>query len=297
MPKHGKSVWFAIGAAALYGLGAPVAKGLLLNIHPILLAAMLYLGAGIGMAIYKKLRKTPVLPHRAWNPTDRRYIVLMIALDVLAPILLLWGLTLTTAANTSLLNNFEIVATTLIAALFFKEHIGKKTLIAILVIALSSVLLSLEDASAFSFSIGSGLVLLAAAAWGFENNCTRKLSHGDPADVVILKGFGSGVTSLILAIALGYGSASLLSWLGGLMLGFVAYGMSILFYVTAQRHLGAAKTSAYYAIAPFIGAALSFVLWREVLPVWYFPALALMALGTGFAVWDQFQTKTPKSQS
>lgn len=295
-PKHGKSVWFAIGAAALYGLGTPVAKGLLLNMHPVLLAAMLYLGAGIGMAIYKKLKKPHGSTLRAWSPSDRRYIVLMIALDVLAPILLLWGLTLTTAANASLLNNFEIVATTLIAALFFQEHIGKKTLIAIVVIALSSVLLSLEDASAFAFSIGSALVLLAAAAWGLENNCTRKLSHGDPADVVLLKGFGSGITSLILALALGYGNASLLSWIGGLVLGFVAYGMSILFYVTAQRHLGAAKTSAYYAIAPFIGAALSFVLWREALPVWYVPALALMTIGTGFAVWDQFQTK-PQSRN
>lgn len=258
---------------------------------------MLYLGAGIGMAIVKLGKKSPVSSLRSWNRSDRPYIVLMIVLDVAAPIFLLWGLTLTTAANASLLNNFEIVATTLIAALFFKEHIGKKTLIAIVVIVLSSALLSLEDASALVFSIGSGLVLLAAAAWGLENNCTRKLSHGNPADVVILKGFGSGLTSLILAVALGYANAPLLSWLGGLALGFVAYGLSILLYVSAQRHLGAAKTSAYYAIAPFIGAALSFVLWREMLPVWYVPALVLMALGTGFAVWDQFQAKIPRSQS
>jgi drug/metabolite transporter (DMT)-like permease len=295
--QHGKSIWLAIGAAALYGLGAPVAKGLLLNMHPVLLAAMLYLGAGIGMAVYKMVKKPRGSRLRIWKPSDRRYIVLMIALDVIAPIFLLWGLTLTTAANASLLNNFEIVATTLIAALFFQEAIGKKTLLAIVIIALGSVLLSLEDASAFVFSTGSGLVLLAAAAWGLENNCTRKLSHGDPADVVILKGFGSGFTSLILALVLGFGNASPLAWLGGLTLGFVAYGLSILFYVTAQRQLGAAKTSAYYAVAPFIGAALSFVLWREVLPVWYFPALALMAVGTGFAVSDQFQSKTSISQS
>lgn len=295
--NQGTSVWFAIGAAALYGLSAPVAKGLLLGMHPVLLAAMLYLGAGVGMAFVKMIQKNHVVSLRAWNRSDRRYIGLMIVLDVAAPIFLLWGLTLTTAANASLLNNFEIVATTLIATVFFKESIGKKTLLAIAVIVLSSVLLSLEDASAFVFSAGSGLVLLAAAAWGLENNCTRKLSYGNPADVVILKGLGSGLTSLMLALAFGYANATPLSWLGGLTLGFVAYGLSILFYVSAQRHLGAAKTSAYYAIAPFIGAALSFVLWRETLPIWYVPALVLMALGTGFAVWDQFQSKTQSTQS
>lgn len=289
---QGKSILLAVGAAALYGLSAPLSKGLLQSLHPILLAAMLYLGAGIGMIVYKAFRRTDASAVRGWKKTDRKYIVLMIALDVAAPILLLWGLTLTTAANASLLNNFEIVATTLIAALFFREAIGRKTLIAIVVIALSSFLLSLEDASAFVFSAGSGLVLLAAVAWGLENNCTRKLSFGDPAVVVLLKGIGSGTTSFLLALVLGVADASVWMWLGGLGLGFVAYGMSILLYVTAQRHLGAAKTSAYYAVAPFIGALLSFLIWNERLPIWYFPALALMMLGTAFAVWDQLKPKT-----
>jgi drug/metabolite transporter (DMT)-like permease len=282
----------AIGAASLYGLSAPLAKGLLQSLHPVLLAAMLYLGAGIGMIVYKSFRKSSDSEIRGWKKADRKYVVLMIILDVAAPILLLWGLTLTTAANASLLNNFEIVATTLIAALFFRESIGKKTVIAIVVIALSSFLLSLEDASAFVFSAGSGLVLLAAVAWGLENNCTRKLSFGDPAVVVLLKGIGSGSTSLVLAFVLGVAEASVWSWLGGLSLGFVAYGTSILLYVNAQRHLGAAKTSAYYAVAPFIGAFLSYLIWNEQLPVWYIPALALMILGTAFAVWDQLKTQT-----
>lgn len=287
-----KPILLAIGAAALYGLSAPAAKGLLTNMHPVLLAAMLYLGAGLGMLFLKlvgKKKETIITP---WKKRDATYVLLMIALDVAAPILLLFGLQWTTSANAALLNNFEIVATTLIAAMFFREAIGKKTIMAIAVITLSSALLSLEDASALTFSFGSILVLLAATAWGLENNCTRMLSQGDPGMVVIVKGLGSGMTSLLIAFALKEANALPQFWIYGLLLGFVAYGLSILFYVRAQRDLGAAKTSAYYAVAPFIGAALSFVFWREALPAWYVPALLLMMAGTAFSVIDQLKKKT-----
>ncbi|NMB97607.1 MAG: EamA family transporter [Clostridiaceae bacterium] len=131
------------------------------------------------------------------------YTISMVLLDIAAPIFLMIGLTMTSAANVSLLNNFEIVATSLIALVIFKEPIGKRLWGAIFLITISSIILSVEDISSFSFSFGSIFVLLACTCWGLENNCTRKLSGKNPLQVVIIKGFGSGIGSLIIALILG----------------------------------------------------------------------------------------------
>lgn len=212
------------------------------------------------------------------------YIIGMILLDIAAPILLMLGLTLTTASNTSLLNNFEIVATTMIALFIFKETIGKRVWIAIILITTSSIVLSLQDLSSLSFSIGSLFVLLASIAWGFENNCTRMLSLKDPLQIVVVKGFGSGIGSLVIFFTLQgfYFNSYFISL--ALLLGFVAYGLSIFLYIKAQRHLGAARTSAYYATAPFIGVFISWIVLQEPITTTFSVALAIMLLGTYFAV-------------
>ena len=150
----------------------------------------------------------------------------------------------------------------------------------------SSVVLSVEDASSFSFSTGSLFVLLSCVCWGLENNCTRMISNKDPLEIVVIKGFGSGLGSLVIALALG---ESLGSWGYGacaLLLGFVAYGLSIFFYIYAQRYLGAAKTSAYYALAPFIGTGLSLVIFRDIPDLSFFAALLIMIAGAYFAATD-----------
>ena len=204
----------------------------------------------------------------------------MVVLDIAAPIFLMIGLKRTTAANASLLNNFEIVATSLIALFIFKEKIGKRLWIAIGLITLSSILLSVEDASSFQFSFGSLFVLAACVCWGLENNCTRNLSHSDPLEIVVIKGFGSGIGSVIIGLVVGEALPLWSDILKILLLGFVAYGLSIYFYVYAQRDLGAAKTSAYYAVAPFIGVALSFIIFREIPGPLFFIALVIMIAGT-----------------
>lgn len=217
---------------------------------------------------------------------DLPYIVAMIVLDVAAPIFLMLGLANTTSANASLLNNFEIVATSLIALLVFKEAVGKRLWLAIGLITLSSMILSFEDASSLEFSIGSLFVLLACVCWGVENNCTRMLSKSDPLEIVVIKGFGSGLGSLAIAWAIGEPVPALAYIPLVLLLGFVAYGLSIFFYVYAQRKLGAAKTSAYYAVAPFIGVALSLLIFREWPGLSFFAALLIMIAGTYFASTD-----------
>lgn len=277
-----KAIFYAILAAALYALNAPVSKLLLQNVSPTMMAGFLYLGAGIGMATISLVRSKTGHGKREMRLTkkDLPYTLGMVVLDIAAPIFLMIGLTRTTAANASLLNNFEIVATSIIALMIFKEKIGKKLWIAIGLITLSSILLSVEDAGSFQFSFGSLFVLAACVCWGLENNCTRCLSKSDPLEIVMIKGFGSGIGSIIIGLVVG---ESLPVWsdiLKILLLGFVAYGLSIYFYVYAQRDLGAAKTSAYYAIAPFIGVLLSFIVFREIPGVLFFIALVIMIAGT-----------------
>lgn len=189
-------------------------------------------------------------------------------------------------SNASLLGNFEIVATTVIALAFFKEAASRRHWAAIGLITLSSILLSFEGTDSLRFSTGSLFVLLATVCWGFENNCTRMISSKSTYEIVILKGIFSGLGSLLIAVFKREPVPELRYIALALLLGFVAYGLSIFLYVRAQNTLGAAKTSAYYAVAPFIGVFLSFVFLRERLTWMYLAALAVMVVGVAFVVAD-----------
>ena len=285
MNKNKSGILLAILAAALYAISTPVSKLLLEFIPTTLLAGLLYLGAGVGMgilgaglALAKKRQDEKRL-----DRSDLPYAIGMIVLDIAAPILLLLGLATATAENVSLLNNFEIVATALIALLFFGEKISPRLRWAIGLITLASAILSFENIAALDFSLGSLFVLLAAVCWGLENNCTRRLSEKDPLQIVVVKGLCSGAGSLIIGLALGQRAYDALAILGALLLGFVAYGLSIFVYVYAQRHIGAAKTSAYYAIAPFIASALSLLIFRDMPNIAFFIAALVMAVGSYLA--------------
>ncbi len=283
--KHNRAVFHAVLAAALYALSTPFSKILLNEIPPMMMAAFLYLGAGIGMAAVGLIQHSSRKGRSEAKLTRKElpYTIAMVVLDIAAPILLMLGLSMTTAANTSLLNNFEIVATAIIALFVFKEAIGRRLWAAIILITFSSILLTVEDTGSFSFSLGSVFVLLACICWGFENNCTRKMSNKDPLEIVVIKGFGSGIGSLIVALVVGERFGNAIYIPAVLLLGFVAYGLSVYFYVHAQRHIGAAKTSAYYAVAPFIGVILSFLILGE-RPNWiFFVALVVMIAGAFLA--------------
>ncbi|HHY27873.1 MAG TPA: DMT family transporter, partial [Desulfitobacterium dehalogenans] len=284
-PKKTSAIFFAVLAALLFGISSPVSKLLLAEISPTMMAALLYLGAGLGMCVVRLFNHTQGSEVKEARITqkDFPYVLAMIVLDIAAPVFLMVGLALSSAAHASLLGNFEIVATSLIALLIFKESIGKRLWAALALITLSSIILSVEDLSNFTFSLGSIFVLLSCICWGFENNCTRKLSIKDPMDIVILKGLGSGIGALALALLLKEGFSSIVYSLCALLLGFVAYGLSIFFYVRAQRELGAARTSAYYALAPFIGVGLSFGIFREIPTPSFLIALGIMIAGAYLA--------------
>lgn len=282
---------FAILAAALYAINIPLSKILLKDVPATMMAAFLYLGAGMGMAIYSLLNKAIGREQKKESLTKKElpYTVAMVVLDIIAPILLMFGITKTNSANVSLLNNFEIVATSLIALVIFKEVISKKLWLAIGLVTIASAILSFEGDGAFVFNNDSLLVLGASICWGFENNCTKMISNKSSEEIVIIKGCFSGLGSFIVALILGETIPSLKWILAVLLLGFVAYGLSINFYIMAQKELGAAKTSAYYSIAPFLGVAFSLILLRERPAFQFYLALAIMVASTLIIAKDTIQ--------
>ena len=285
MKQQRTATFFAILAAALYAINIPFGKLLLENAGPTMMAAFLYLGAGGGLWLYGLLSGEK----QKAEPLTRKelpYTLGMIVLDIAAPILLMLGLQRTGAANASLLNNFEIVATSLIALLFFREKLSGKLIFAIFLVTLSSAILGFEGKESLRFNTGSLLVLGAAACWGLENNCTRMLSSKSSVQITTVKGIFSGLGSLIVAFLSGEHLPALLHILCILLLGFVSYGLSINFYIRAQKDLGAAKTSAWYSVAPFLGAAFGMLALGERPAPQFWPALAVMALAAVFLIRD-----------
>jgi drug/metabolite transporter (DMT)-like permease len=280
------AIGYAILAAVFYAVNVPVSKVLLREVGPTTMAALLYLGAGVGIGMLSLFSRNSRKKSEPLSKKDLPYVIGMIVLDIAAPIFLMLGISYGSSANASLLGNFEIVATTLIALFIFREVVSKRLWAAIALITLSSILLSFEGTDSFRFSYGSLFVLLATVCWGFENNCTRNIASKSTYEIVVLKGIFSGLGSLLIAFIMretmpGTGYAVV-----ALLLGFVSYGLSIFLYVRAQRVLGAAKTSAYYAVAPFVGAFLSFVFLKEQLSWKYLTALAVMIAGSALVVVD-----------
>jgi len=283
-----KAIMFAFLAAVFYAINVPISKVLLQHVGPTTMAALLYLGAGIGIGMMSLFNKKDREKAESLTKAELPYIVGMIVLDIAAPIFLMLGISYGSSANASLLGNFEIVATTVIALILFKEAVTKRLWVAIGLITLSSILLSFEGTDSFHFSYGSLLVIMATVCWGLENNCTRELSSKSTYQIVMLKGLCSGLGALVISLIKkesfpGFGYIAI-----ALALGFVAFGLSIFMYVRAQNVLGAAKTSAYYAVNPLIGALLAFVFLSESLSWMYVIALLVMVIGSALVVVDTF---------
>lgn len=286
------SIFYAFAAAVFYALSIPLSKLLLSQLPPVLMASILYFGAGFGVALlwlifgWKVQDKQSLL-----SKEDLPYTILMVILDIAAPILLMKGVSLGNAGNASLLSNFEIVATTLIAFTFFKEKVSVKLWVGILLITAASFFLSINDLSSFRPSLSSLLVIGATLCWGLENNCTKKISSKNTYEIVIIKGIGSGIGSLLIAAFCGQveitqlQNHNILIFLG-LLLGFASYGLSIFLYIKSQEKIGAARTSAFYASAPFVGCLLSTLLLKESLNLSFLSGLILMILGTILVIAD-----------
>ena len=281
MAEKPKAILLAITAAALYALSTPFSKLLMTQIPPSFMAGLLYLGAGLGMiplCFVKNISSS--ISTRRITRQDLPYIFGMVSLDIAAPIFLMTALIKVSAVNISLINNLEIATTSVIAFLIFKEKISVRLWIGILLISAAGIILSFEGSKSLSFSPYSLFAFLACLCWGFENNCTRKLSDCDTTKIVIIKGLGSGAGAILVALItgerIGFSSFIFLA----LLLGFFAYGLSVFTYIQAQRFLGAAKTSSYYAVSPFIAALLSIAIYKEFPGVAFCIAFIIMAAGT-----------------
>jgi drug/metabolite transporter (DMT)-like permease len=269
----------ALAAAALFGLSTPLAKLLLGQVSPWTLASLLYLGSGIGLGVIVLLRRNQIQAEAPLTRADLPWLAGTVLFGgVIGPVLLLIGLTNTDAASASLLLNLEAVFTLLLAWVLFREHVDRKLFSGALAIVAGALLLSWQGGIG---SVGTGMVFisLACLSWAIDNNLTRKISAVDPFILASIKGLVAGSVNAGLAYAMG---ASLPGWLGvgsAMMLGFVSYGLGLVLFIVALRHLGTARTGAYYGTAPFIGAlAATVIVGTPLTPVLVFSGL-LMAFG------------------
>ena len=273
----------ALGAAALFGASTPFAKLLLGEVSPMVLAAALYLGSGIGLAawIAVRARQPRREPAASIARTDWPWIAAAIAAGgVAGPILLMHGLVRTDASTASLLLNLEAVLTAVIAWTVYRENVDRRIFAGMAAIVAGGILLSIGAAP----QTGGGLVgalLIAAAclAWAIDNNFTRRVSGGDAATLACLKGVTAGTVNLALAWVLAAPLPTAAGWIGAGLLGFLGYGVSLVLFIVALRNLGTARTGAYFSVAPFIGAALALAMLGERPGNVFWLAGGLMALG------------------
>jgi drug/metabolite transporter (DMT)-like permease len=284
----------ALLAAVLFGVSAPFSKLLLSKIQPVTLAGLLYLGCGFAALLLRVFRSSV---RRSAGQVDRAEASLnrsdlfwvggaILCGGVFGPILLLVGLRQTPAATASLLLNFESVATVLIAALVFREATGRRVWFAIALITVASAILSWDRNGDWGASLGAFAVLCACLMWGIDNNLTRRISAKDPLAIVTVKGLVAGSFSLALSFWLGYSFPSARIIVLAMLLGAFSYGASIALFVLALRGLGAARTGALYAIAPFVGALLAVLVLRESLTAQFLTSIPLMVIGAGLLVFE-----------
>ena len=283
----------ALVAALLFGASAPLAKLLLGEIEPVLLAALLYLGSGIGLLAVRYVLGNGSSTARREARISRSDLPWLagaiLAGGFAAPIVLLFSLKSTPAATAALLLNFETAATTVLALLVFREEVGRRALWSVALVTVSSVLLSIAPAAAWGLSLGALGILAACILWGIDNNLTRNISAKDPVAIVTIKGLAAGACSLVLAFALRTPLPAFGAILGALVLGGLSYGLSIVMFIRAMRAIGSARTSAWFGASPLAGLILSLVLFRQ-LPNWLFwLALVLMAMAAALLVNEQHE--------
>lgn len=272
---------FALLSAVLFGASTPFAKLLLGGVDPWLLAGLLYLGAGIGLVVVHLLRGALRLPavEAPLRRSDGPWLAaVVLAGGVLGPVLLMLGLARTDAAAASLLLNLEGLATMGIAWVAFRENVDRRLLLGAAAILAGAVLLSWQGGGA-ALDWGALLIAGACLAWGIDNNLTRKLSSADPVRIAMLKGLVAGTVNLSLALGRGAALPDAGTALAAGVVGFLGYGVSLALFVLGLRHLGTARTGAYFSLAPFVGAVLAVALLGEPLSARLLIAGALMALG------------------
>ncbi|MDD5199614.1 MAG: DMT family transporter [Terrimicrobiaceae bacterium] len=278
MLKSGSS--FALLAAVLFGASTPAAKLLLDHCGPVMLAGLLYLGSGIGLAAFRLASRDRRETREA--PLSRRdapWLAAAIACGgIAAPVLLLLGLGGIAASTGALLLNLEGVFTALLAWFIFRENFDRRIFAGMAAITLGAAVLA-WPAPGVEVAWPALLIAGACAAWALDNNLTRKVSAADPVQITFVKGLVAGGVNLALALLIGEKLPGVSVILLALALGLLSYGISLTCFVQALRHIGTARTGAYFSTAPFVGAAISLVVFRQQPSLSFWLAGALMAFG------------------
>ena len=271
-----RAIAYASLSALLFGASTPFAKLLVGAMAPLALAGLLYLGSGIGLAIWFAFRRAPINLAARDLPWLGAAIV---AGGIVGPALLMQGLARTDGSSASLLLNLEVVFTAVMAWVVFRENVDRRVFIGFLAIAAGGLVLSWDHAPRAENASGPLLIAGACLAWALDNNLTRRISGGDAVAIASLKGLVAGTVNLTLALALGAYLPAPGAILLGALLGLVGYGASLVLFILALRDLGTARTGAYFAVAPFYGAALALVLLDEQTGPAFWAAAGLMAVG------------------
>lgn len=278
---------YALLSAVLFGVSAPFAKILLGEISPWLLAGLLYLGSGIGLAIARLIWRSKEAGLRA---ADLPWLAAaVLAGGVAGPVLLLFGLAQSSASEASLLLNLESVLTLVIAWVVFKENVDRRLMIGAVSIVAGAVVLSWPEEVGVELSWGPLLIAAACLAWAIDNNLTRKVSAADPMQIAMVKGLAAGAINVATALAAGASLPPVPALGEAGVLGFLSYGVSLTLFVLALRHLGTARTGAYYSLAPFIGAGTAILLLGEPITATFITGGALMAIGLWLHLTERHQ--------
>lgn len=270
----------ALAAAVLFGISTPLAKTLLGSIAPLMLAGLLYLGSGAGLAILRVMRDRrwarPGLGRAEWPWLSGAVLFG----GVLGPVALMMGLSTTDGSTASLLLNLEAVLTALIAWAVFKENAGSRVVLGMVSIVAGGVVLSWPTGGEGpSGWVGPLAIAVACLCWAIDNNLTRKVSASDALFIAGAKGLIAGLVNCSLALALGVAVPEGATLFSAMLVGFLGYGLSLVLFVVALRDLGTARTGAYFSTAPFIGAIAALALLGESTSPTFWVACALMAFG------------------
>jgi drug/metabolite transporter (DMT)-like permease len=273
----------ALSAGVLFGASTPLAKRLVLDINPWMLAGLLYLGSGAGLGCIKFIRRLAGASRATEAPlrgADRWWLAAAIAAGgVIAPVLLMYGLKRTTGSSASLLLNLEGVFSVLLAWFVFHENADRRVALGVLAVTAGAIVLSAEGGLEFSNVFGPVAIAAACLAWGLDNNLTRKVALRDVGQIAMLKGLAAGAVNVAIAVALGSALPDVAAVIAAGVVGFVGYGLSLVLFLLALRHLGAARTSAYFSIAPFVGALIAVVFFKDPVTAPLVCAGALMGVG------------------